>query len=97
MAAGTRAETRLTLALRGRLADADRDRALLPTWFVTVLGSAPPASSTEKWLDTATQVLLYRLTFDVTDQIVALGSKPSDADRHRREWYEQLIKDLRCW
>jgi len=96
-AEGTRAEKRLTLALRSRLADAVRDRALLPTWFVTVLGSAPPASGTQKWLDTATQVLLYRLTYDVTDQVVALGSKPSDADGHRGGWYEQLIKDLRRW
>ncbi|MER5347141.1 hypothetical protein ABT030_44055 [Streptomyces mirabilis] len=96
MAAGTRAETRLTLALGSRLADAVRDRALLPTWF-TVLGSAPPASGTEEWLDTATQVLLYRLTYDVTDQVVALGSKPSDAHGYCRQWYEQLIKDLRRW
>ncbi|WP_367318204.1 hypothetical protein [Streptomyces sp. HUAS ZL42] len=97
MAEGTRAEKRLTWALRSRLADAVSDRALLPTWFVTVLGSAPPAIGTQTWLDTATQVLLYRLTYDVTDQVVALGSKPSDADGHRREWYEKLVKELRRW
>ncbi|WP_432190421.1 hypothetical protein [Streptomyces sp. Tue6028] len=96
MAAGTRAERRLTLALRGRLADAVSARALLPAWFVTVLGSAPPASGTGKWLENATQVLLYRLTYGVTDQVVALGGKPN-ADQRRREWYEQLVKDLRRW
>lgn len=79
------------------MADAVSTRALLPTWFVTVLGSAPPARETQKWLETATQVLLYRLTYDVTEQVVALGNKPSDTDRHRREWHDQLIKDLRPW
>ncbi|TLS45809.1 hypothetical protein FE633_12750 [Streptomyces montanus] len=97
MSAGTKAERQLTTALSNRLADAVSARAVLPTWFVTVLGSAPPASGTQKWLETATQVLLYRLTYNVTDQVVALGSKPSDADRHRREWYDRLIKDLRRW
>ncbi|MFG2803673.1 hypothetical protein [Streptomyces pseudovenezuelae] len=97
MTAGIRAEKQLTGVLRSRLSDAVRGRALLPTWFVTVLGSAPPASGTEEWLETATQVLLYRLTYDVTDQVVALGSKPSDAGGHRRQWYEQLVKDLRRW
>ncbi|MFF4806208.1 hypothetical protein ACFY1U_48915 [Streptomyces sp. NPDC001351] len=97
MTAGTRPEKQLTGVLRSRLSDAVRGRALLPTWFVIVLGSAPPASGTEQWLDTATQVLLHRLTYDVTDQVAALGSKPSDADGHHRQWYEQLIKDLRRW
>ncbi|MDX2683703.1 hypothetical protein [Streptomyces soliscabiei] len=48
-------------------------------------------------LETATEVLLCRLTYDITDQVVALGEKPSDADQRRRSWYEQLRKDLqRC-
>lgn len=97
MAAGDRAEKRLTLALRSRLADAVRSRSLLPAWFVTVLGAAPPARGTDAWLETATRVLLYRLTYDITDQVVALGSAPSEADRHRSSWYEQLRKDLRRW
>ncbi len=97
MSAGDRAEKRLTMALRSRLADAVSSRALLPAWFVTVLGAAPPARATNQWLETATRVLLYRLTYDITDQVVALGPEPSDADRHRRSWYEQLRKDLRRW
>ncbi|MFF2937119.1 hypothetical protein [Streptomyces mirabilis] len=97
IAAGAKAEQRLTLGLRSRLADAVRERALLPAWFVTVLGSAPPARSTQKWLETATEVLLYRLTYDITDQVVALGEKPSDTTQRRRAWYEQLRKDLQRW
>lgn len=97
ISAGDRAEKRLTLALRSRLADAISSRALLPAWFVTVLGAVPPARATDQWLETATRVLLYRLTYDIADQVVALGPEPSDADRDRRSWYEQLRKDLRRW
>ncbi|MDG4537116.1 hypothetical protein [Streptomyces sp. AV19] len=96
IAAGQKAEQKLILALRSRLADAISDRAVLPAWFVTVLGSAPPATRTQEWLETATQVLLYRLTHSVTDAVVALGDKPAGGAR-RAEWYEQLAKDLRRW
>ncbi|MBC2908381.1 hypothetical protein, partial [Streptomyces cupreus] len=74
-----------------------RSRSLLPAWFVTVLRAAPPANGTEQWLETATGVLLYRLTYDVTDQVVALGPQPPESDRYRRSWYDQLRKDLRRW
>lgn len=97
MAAGNRAEKRLTLALRSRLADAISSRSLLPAWFVTVLGAAPPARATQQWLETATRVVLYRITFDITDQVLALGPEPPDTDRQRRSWYDQLRRDLRRW
>ncbi|PNE43578.1 hypothetical protein AOB60_01060 [Streptomyces noursei] len=85
------------MALRSRLADAVSSRSLLPAWFVTVLGTAPPARDTDQWLETATGVLLYRLTYNIADQVVALGPKPADSDRHRRSWHEQLSKSLRRW
>ncbi|GAA2718451.1 MULTISPECIES: hypothetical protein [Streptomyces] len=95
--AGKKAEQKLILALRSRLADAISQRKLLPTWFVTVLGSAPPAARTQQWLETATQVLLYRLTYDISDQVVALGDKPVGRGGPRTEWYKQLATDLRRW
>ncbi|KPC78306.1 hypothetical protein ADL27_48545 [Streptomyces sp. NRRL F-6602] len=60
---GSKAEKKLDWLLRGRLADAIRDRALLPMWFVTVLGPVPPADRTQEWMDLATQVLVYRVTY----------------------------------
>ncbi|MEU2930794.1 hypothetical protein ABZ636_38175 [Streptomyces sp. NPDC007251] len=69
--------------LRGRLADSIRDRAVMPVWFVTVLGAVPPANKTQEWLDLATQVLAYRVTYDITDQVVALGPEPDEgASKH---------------
>ncbi|MFE3907350.1 hypothetical protein ACFXPY_45840 [Streptomyces sp. NPDC059153] len=98
VAAGEKAEQKkLVLALRSRLADAVNVRLLSPSWFVTVLGSLPPAAGTQKWLDTATQVLLYRFTHAITDSVVALGDTPADRAGRRAEWYEQLAKVLRRW
>lgn len=97
IAAGARAEKRLTLVLRSRLADAVGSRSLPPAWFATALGSAPPAQETDRWLECATGVLLYRLTYGVDDQIVALGPAPTAASSHRRGWYDELRKDLRGW
>ncbi|MFJ9729348.1 hypothetical protein ACIRP3_42085 [Streptomyces sp. NPDC101209] len=97
MAAGVRAEQRLMVSLRSRIEDAVRQRAVLPAWFVTVLGSAPPARSTQKWLETAMETLLYRLAYSIDDQVLALGSRPSDTDQRRRTWHDRLLKDLQGW
>ncbi|MEU5971954.1 hypothetical protein [Streptomyces globisporus] len=97
IAAGQRAEQRLTLALRSKLADAISNRLLLPAWFATVLGPAPPARNTDRWLECATRVLLYRLTYRVTDQVLALGARPDPDDEHRHEWWEELRTALRPW
>ncbi|MFI8930639.1 hypothetical protein ACIG3E_23545 [Streptomyces sp. NPDC053474] len=96
--AGDKARKMLEGQLRGRLAEAIRDRMLLPAWFVAVLGPIPPATQTQEWMDTGTQVLAYRITYLVTDPVVALGLKP-DAAREPRwaSWYEELNKKLRPW
>ncbi|MFJ7200955.1 MULTISPECIES: hypothetical protein [unclassified Streptomyces] len=97
IAAGQRAEQRLTLALRSTLADAVSNRLLLPAWFATVLGPAPPARDTERWLECATRVLLYRLTYHVDDQVLALGSGPDPENEHQHQWWEELTTELRLW
>ncbi|MEV8312279.1 hypothetical protein AB0P36_34545 [Streptomyces flavidovirens] len=97
IAAGEKAEQKLTLALRSRLADVISSRALPPVWFVTVLGSVPPAARTQKWVETATGVLLYRLTYGIADPVVALGDKPAGRPGRRVKWHKQLSQDLRYW
>ncbi|MGC5041038.1 hypothetical protein ACLQ2C_36485 [Streptomyces sp. DT73] len=94
---GDKAERKLNWLLRGRLADAIRDRALLPMWFVTVLGPVPPAHKTQEWMDHATQVLAYRVTYGVTDQAVALGATPDKYVPRRTEWRRELLEKLRRW
>ncbi|WP_410540127.1 hypothetical protein [Streptomyces sp. KL2] len=94
---GDKAERKLNWLLRGRLADAIRNRALLPMWFVTVLGPVPPAHKTQEWMDLATQVLAYRVAYGITDQVVALGPAPDEYVPRRTEWHSELTKDLRRW
>ncbi|MFH8411367.1 hypothetical protein ACH4FX_42420 [Streptomyces sp. NPDC018019] len=90
---GDKAQRKLNWLLRGRLADAIRDRALLPMWFVTVLGPVPPAHKTQEWMDHATEVLAYRVTYGITDQALALGAAPEKYVPRRTEWHRELIKN----
>lgn len=97
---GEEAEQELRLLVRSRIADAIRDRALLPMWFVTVLGPVPPSHHTEDWLDTAVSVLTYRIVYGVTDQALALGGPPQDGDGDgyaQEHWREQLLNALKRW
>ncbi|MGW5927006.1 hypothetical protein ACWF2L_12225 [Streptomyces anulatus] len=94
---GDKAEKKLNWLLRGRLADAIRDRALLPMWFVTVLGPVPTAHKTQEWMDHATQVLAYRVTYGITDQVLALGPAPDEYTPRRTEWHCERVKNLRRW
>ena len=65
-------------------------------WFTTVLGPTPPAHATEQWVKTAVDVLIYRVVYGVTDQIVAFGpeiSTDSD-DELRRSWRHAVARKL---
>ncbi|MFH8612478.1 hypothetical protein ACH4D5_33845 [Streptomyces sp. NPDC018029] len=43
------------------------------------------------------QVLGYRVTYEVTDQVVALGPAPDEYVPRRTEWHRELSKSLRRW
>ncbi|MFE4925365.1 hypothetical protein [Streptomyces sp. NPDC056661] len=91
-----KAQKELTALLRGCLAEAIRDRSLMPMWFVTVLGPVPPAERTQEWMDLATEVLAYRVTHQVTDAVVALGPETDDLPE-RWEWHDDLTERLKRW
>jgi hypothetical protein len=81
--------------LRMRVADAVGSGGLLPTWFTGVLGPIPPAEDTGPWMDVATSLLAYRVTYDVNDPIVALGPEPGEGETaRRRAWHRQLRRQL---
>ncbi|MFJ2407079.1 hypothetical protein ACIOUE_37930 [Streptomyces xanthochromogenes] len=95
---GDKARKKLHWQLRGLLAKAISDRVLLPVWFVTVLGPVPPAARTQEWMDAGMQVLVYRITYGITDPVVALGPKPDVQKEPRRaSWYQELKQTLRPW
>jgi hypothetical protein len=94
--AGERAARELTELLRTRIADAVGEGALLPTWFTAVLGPIPPAQDTRNWMDAATDVLAYRVTYLITDPVLALGTPPEpEARPWRQAAYQDLVRRLR--
>lgn len=93
---GERAWVHLLARLRSRVAEAVGEGALLPAWFTTVLGPIPPAEDTRAWMDAATGLLAYRVTYGVTDPIVALGPDPGEHHSlRRRAWHQQLRRMIR--
>ncbi|WP_405444586.1 hypothetical protein OG350_00885 [Streptomyces achromogenes] len=58
---------------------------------------APPRRG-EEWLETALDVLTYRVAYQVTDPVLALGSAP-DASRYPRRAarFKELKRGLRNW
>lgn len=96
--AGQRAHTQLRVRLRSRLSDALSGADLLPVWFATALGPMAPSRRAEEWLETALDVLAYRVTYKVTDPVLALGSTPNGSSAPRRtSWFNKLKRDLRPW
>ncbi|WP_052411413.1 hypothetical protein [Streptomyces sp. NRRL S-118] len=58
---------------------------------------APPRRA-EEWLETALDVLSYRVTYQVTDPVLALGSTPDASQTPRRAArFNELKRDLRDW
>jgi hypothetical protein len=95
LAQGEHAWAALQSRLRTRVADAVGEGALLPAWFTSVLGPMPSAQNTGAWMDVATSLLSYRVTYGVTDPLVALGRAPAEAETaRRRAWYQQLRRQF---
>ncbi|MEW1699295.1 MULTISPECIES: CopG family transcriptional regulator [unclassified Streptomyces] len=95
---GQRAHTQLRVRLRSRLTEALTGTGLLPVWFTTALGPMAPSRASEGWLETALDVLVYRVTYRVTDPVLALGSTPHGGHSPRRTArFNELKQSLRNW
>jgi hypothetical protein len=99
---GHAARANLQDQLRRRVNRAVSEGALLPAWFTTALGSHPPADNTSEWIDAAVDLLAYRITYQVTDPVVALGRAPTPAEANRDtsaserfSWYHELTAKMR--
>jgi hypothetical protein len=95
--AGREAWVTLTARLRARIEEETTRGALLPAWFVAALGPAPNPKHRAKWLNTATLVLAYRITYKVTDPASALGPEPTSTNSipRRRTLYSDIMRNLR--
>lgn len=94
--AGQQARATLQARMRKRLSTAIAQRHVLPAWFATALGYGPPADRTVSWLDLAANVIAYRITYAVTDPVLALGSREptNDDEPARLQWHQQLTRAL---
>jgi len=91
---GAAAVDELAAHLRERIDVAVATHALFPAWFtITELGHRPPAGRAAQWRDVATQVVLYRITHEVTHGVLALGPPPEGG--HRAERYATALAGLR--
>lgn len=94
---GHRAWSTLTTRLRVRAAVAAERAEPLPIWLVDSLG-VPPSSGAAGWRDLAVQLLAYRITYAVDDPHQALGDEPDSSESpRRRQWYRDLMRELRDW
>lgn len=95
IADGQRAHAELCTRIRTALQEMIGRAELPPTWFDTVLGPGPPVDA-GPWMQTAVDLIAYRVTYGVTDTVVALGDPPGpDSPTQRREWYLRLSALLR--
>jgi chromosome segregation ATPase len=94
---GQRARAELMTRLRTRLAEAVGQALFLPVWLTRAMGLTPPASGAERWLDVASEIWAYRVTYRVTDPVSALGSLPAGASSWRRAWHHRLQSDIRLY
>ena len=73
MLAGQRADAALRTRIRARINTMLSNFDLPPAWFTAALGYRPPAQATASWLETATDLLVYRITHGISHQTAALG------------------------
>lgn len=81
--------------LRATIDEGVAKRALFPPWFRDSLGLAPPPGQLTRWLELATQIRAYRVTYGVVADDSALGGPPAgDASKRRHEWFRHLSAGL---
>lgn len=92
--AGAEAWTLLTTSLRTTIAAAASDGNLLPVWLHESLGPMPPPGRTREWIELATEVLAYRLTYHIDDPLIAIDETPPDAPIRRWTWAAKIKADI---
>jgi hypothetical protein len=94
---GAGAAQTMRLRVRTTLAESLGASVLPPVWFTTALGITPPRRNAEDWLDTATEVIAYRITYRVTDPVLALGAPPNPSTPNQYQRHQKLAGQLRCY
>ncbi|MFI7586111.1 hypothetical protein ACIB24_03435 [Spongisporangium articulatum] len=96
---GDEAWHELQSQLHERLKSALDTGALLPEWFVDALGPVKPLHDSERWTETAADLMAYRITYDVEDPNRSLGPPPGPDAAHswgerRLAWHRRLSAEI---
>lgn len=98
LAAGKTARAQLETRVRTRIADEVARAALLPVWFTTVFGPLPDRQNPQEWLEDATDAVLYRMVYGVTDPVLLLGGQPDpDEDSAQCQQWSRLQHSAAQW
>lgn len=96
--AGKKARAQLETRVRTRIADEVARAALLPVWFTTVFGPLPDRQNPQEWLEDATDAVLYRMVYGVTDPVLLLGVQPDpDEDSAQCQQWTRLQSSTAQW
>lgn len=89
---GEAAGRELLTRTRTRVVEALGRSLMMPPWFATHIGRTAPRRNPDRWITTAAEVLIYRLTYKLTDdQVRPLGPRPSrEQDPARHEFFIRL-------
>lgn len=90
---GVAVADRLAELVRDRIDTAVADGKLFPSWFTNRLGHRPAPGRAADWREVAIEVVLYRITYAVTDRTVALGPRPQ-AGSHRGTRHDLVEAEL---
>lgn len=92
---GQKNATTLLTRLRTRIADAVlKGGLLMPVWLHDQLGPMPAEGQSAQWVDVATQILAYRITYNDQDPLIALGDVPANASARRKTWAATITRDI---
>ncbi len=81
---GDQAVADLTAHIRRRIKGAVESHAFFPAWFSIELAHRPAPGTADAWCEAAAQLVLYRITYQVTHGVLALGDPPENGWRAER-------------
>lgn len=84
----------LTAHIRRRVKSAVESHAFFPAWFSIELAHRPAPGRSDEWVEAAAQLVLYRITYQVTHGVQALGDAPEE-EGYRAERYRAVRAALR--
>ncbi|MBP2321506.1 putative nucleic acid-binding Zn-ribbon protein [Kibdelosporangium banguiense] len=89
---GRRAEERLWGRVHGYMESVVAADQFLPIWMVNALGPGLPRQNWRGWMSAAVGIIFYRVVYQVTSLVDALGERPAQ-EGERQDEYDRLYAE----